>query len=98
MGNTKTKTQEEHKMKKLNVYDVYLDDGRDVFKCTIPAENKAAAKRYVTGNGEVVAIKDCALQDIDTNCLADTLRRNGWGQTEIDVIIRTLHACGLERH
>ena len=31
-------------MKKLNVYDVYLDDGRDTFKCTIPAENKAAAK------------------------------------------------------
>ena len=85
-------------MKKLNVYDVYLDDGRDVFKCTIPAENKTAAKRYVAGNGEVVAIKDCSLQDIDTNCLADTLRRNGWGQTEIDVITRTLHACGLERH
>lgn len=84
-------------MKKLNIYEVYLDDGRDTFKCTIPAENKAAAKKYVAGNGEVVAIRDCDLQDIDTNFLADTLRRNGLGQKEIDVIVRALQTCGLDR-
>lgn len=84
-------------MKKLNIYDVYLDDGRDVFKCTIPAESKAAAKRYVVGNGEVVAIKDCPVQNINLNCLVDTLHRDGWGNAEIDIITRTLQACGLER-
>lgn len=84
-------------MKKMNVYDVYLDDGHDVFKCVIPAESKAAAKRYVAGNGDVVAIKDCLVQDIDLNCLADTLRRSGWGRAEIDIITRALTTCGLDR-
>lgn len=84
-------------MKKLNIYDVYLDDGTNVFKCTVPAENKAGAKKYVAGNGEVVAIKDADLQDIDTHCLSQTLRADGWGQQEIDVIVRVLDICGLER-
>lgn len=84
-------------MKKLTVYDVYLDDGRDAIKVTIPAENKAAAEKYVAGNGEVVAIRECDLQDIDLTCLTDTLRQNGWGRKEIHVICRTLQICGLAR-
>lgn len=84
-------------MRKLNIYDVYLDDGRSTLKITIPAESKTAATKYVAGNGEVVAVRPCSLQDIDTEFLADTLRRDGWGQTEIDTITRTLQICGLER-
>ena len=30
-------------MKKLHVYDVYLDDGRDCLKVTVPAESKKDA-------------------------------------------------------
>ena len=44
-------------MKKLHVYTVYMDDG-DAFKVTIPAESEAAAKEYVAGNGDVIAVKD----------------------------------------
>ncbi len=84
-------------MKKLHVYDVYCDDGVDVFKILVPAENKKAAENYVQGNGEVIAIKDSPLQDIDCDCLADTLRRNGWGQAEISLITRALRMAGLER-
>lgn len=83
-------------MKKMHVYTVYMDDG-DAFKVTIPAVSEAAAKEYVAGNGDVIAIKDAPIQDIDTVCLADTLRRGGWGQMEIDVITRTLAAVGLDR-
>ena len=83
-------------MKKMHVYTVYMDDG-DAFKVTIPAVSEAAAKEYVAGNGDVIAIKDAPIQDIDTGCLADTLRRGGWGQMVIDVITRTLAAVGLER-
>lgn len=83
-------------MKKMHVYTVYMDDG-DAFKVTIPAVSEASAKEYVAGNGDVIAIKDAPIQDIDTGCLADTLRRGGWGQMEIDVITRTLVAVGLER-
>lgn len=52
-------------MKKLTVYDVYLDDGYDAIKVTVPAESKKAAADYTTGNGEVVAIRESPLQDID---------------------------------
>ena len=84
-------------MKKFRIYSVYLDDGHDTMKITVPAESKAAAKRFVEGNGEIVAIKDSELQDINLGCLADTLARNGWGQMEIDVITRTLMMVGLDR-
>lgn len=84
-------------MKKLHVYDVYCDDGVTVIKVTVPAESKKSAAEYAQGNGEVVAIKDCDLQDINCDCLADTLRRTGWGEKEISVITRTLCMAGLER-
>lgn len=85
-------------MKTFKVYDVYMDDGRDVFKVVIPAESKQAATKAVSGNGEVVKIRENAMvQNIDCNALADTLRKDGWGDTEIQVITRTLAAVGLER-
>ena len=67
-------------MKKLNVYSVYLDDGKDVFRVTVPAASKKDAAEYVRGNGDVVAIKPADLQDIDLDALADTLKRAQWGQ------------------
>ena len=81
----------------MNVYDMYMDDGHNTFKVTVPAFSKKDAKEYVQGNGEVVAINPSELQDIDLNCLADTLKRSGWGQQEIDVITRALAQIGLER-
>ena len=35
-------------MKKLNVYSVYLDDGKDVFRVTVPA----ATEKPPTENGQ----------------------------------------------
>ena len=96
----KTNTSHEPKgttMKKLNVYSVYLDDGKDVFRVTVPAASKKDAAEYVRGNGNVVAIKPADLQDIDLDALADTLKRAQWGQMEIDIITRALAACGLDR-
>lgn len=85
-------------MKKFTVYNVYLDDGNDVYKIVVPAESEAEAIKYCEGNGEIIAVKKNDLvQDIDTACLADYLRRGGWGRTEIDIITRTLAMCGFER-
>ena len=80
-------------MKKLNVYSVYLDDGKDVFRVTVPAASKKDAAEYVRGNGDVVAIKPADLQGIDLDALADTLKRAQWGQMEIDIITRALEAA-----
>lgn len=84
-------------MKKMTVYSVYLDDGEDAFRVVVPATSKKEAAAYVAGNGEIVAINPAPLQNIDLDCLANTLKRSGWGQMEIDIITRTLAACGLER-
>ena len=84
-------------MKKLNVYNVYLDDGGNCLRITVPAESRTAAKEYCSGNGEIIAAKLADLQDINLDSLADTLRRCAWGQMEIDVITRTLDLCGLRR-
>ena len=43
-------------MKKLTVYNVYLDDGKSAFRVTVPAASKKEAADYVQGNGDVVAI------------------------------------------
>lgn len=83
---------------KMNVYDVYLDDGRDAFKITIPAVTAKAAEKYCEGNGEVIMTRlNPMIQDIDLDCLANTLRKDGWGQMEIDIITRALSQVGLER-
>lgn len=84
-------------MKSWKVYDLYIDDGKCVWKTNIPAPTKKAAQEFVSGNGEVVQIKESDLQDIDIDCLSDTLARGGWGQAEINVITRTLMALGLDR-
>lgn len=84
-------------MKRMSVYDLYMDDGHSTFKVTVPATSVKSAKEYVQGNGDVVAVKPSELQDIDTGFLADTLKRAQWGQQEIDIIVRALAQCGLAR-
>lgn len=86
-------------MKKMTVYDVYLDDGHNALKVTVPAESKSAAEKYVEGNGEVIAIRENPdIQDIHLGCLADTLLQHGWGRLEVDIITRALAQVGLDRH
>lgn len=83
---------------KMTVYTVYMDDGMDCFKVTVPAFSKEDAIKYVSGNGEVIAIRENDLvQDIDLSRLSDTLANNGWELTEINVITRALRTVGLDR-
>ncbi len=86
-------------MKGVKVFDVYMEDGTNIYKTTVPAESKKAAERYIESEygAEIVATKDSPLQDIDINYLSETLSRNGWGKMEIEVITRTLVLAGLER-
>lgn len=76
---------------KLKKFMVYLDDGRDAFRCAIPAASEKKAREYVQGNGEVVAVKDVTAEyPIDANKVAVALAAASFGQTEIDLIVRTL--------
>ena len=61
-GANKTKEKEKRKniMKNqtMKIYTVYLEDGENCYKLTIPAFTKEQAIQYTAGNGEVIAIKE----------------------------------------
>lgn len=73
-----------------------IDDGRNCFKLAIPAEDEASARKYATGNGEIIAVKDVTGEyPISLDCVSDALKVCGFGQTEIDLILRTLSFCEI---
>ena len=77
---------------KLKKYFVYLDDGSDdVLKVAIPAKNENDARDYCNGNGEVIAVREVSERyPIDADAVAKALINAGFGQTETDLITRTL--------
>ena len=80
----------------LRKFMVYLDDGRDVYKIAVPAENENDAKEYCRGNGEVIAVKDVTEEyPIDEDKVATALRTSGFGDIEVKLITRALHMCGI---
>ena len=75
----------------MKKYMVYMDDGRDCFKVAVPAVNEKAARKYVEGNGEVIAIKDVTEDfPISLDKVAQALKNAQFGQIEIDLITRCL--------
>ena len=75
----------------MKKYIVYMDDGRDCFKVAVPAVNEKAAKKYVEGNGEVVAVKDVTKDfPISLDKVVQALKSAQFGQIEIDFISRCL--------
>ena len=83
-------------MKKIRKYMVYVETRDDVFKVAIPAESKAQAVKFAQGNGEIVAVKDITDEyQIGIGHVVEALERYGFGETETDLIMRTLLDCGL---
>ena len=84
-------------MTALRKYFVYLDDNsEDVLKVAIPAKDEADARDYVNGNGEVIAIRDVTERyPISADDVARALKNAGFGQTEVDLITRTLQATSI---
>ncbi|MCC8077601.1 MAG: hypothetical protein LIO60_04525 [Oscillospiraceae bacterium] len=75
----------------MKKYMVYMDDGRDCFKVAVPAKNEKAARDYVMGNGEVIAVKDITDEyPISLDKISDALKKAQFGQTEIDLVLRCL--------
>lgn len=75
----------------MKKYMVYLDDGETCFKIAVPATNEKKAKEYVSGNGNVIAIRDITEEfPIDLDKVTQALRLASFGNTEIDLITRCL--------
>lgn len=66
-------------------------DAGIVIKWLVPAANEKAARKYVEGNGEVIAVKDITDDyPISLDKVVQALRNAQFGQTEIDLITRCL--------
>lgn len=75
----------------MKKYMVYMDDERDCFKVAVPAKTEKEARKYVEGNGEVIAVKDITKDfPISLEKVADALKKAQFGQIEIDLITRCL--------
>ena len=76
----------------MKKYIVYMDDGRDCFKVAVPAVSEKAVRKYVEGNGEVVAVKDVTKDfPINLDKVVQALKSAQFGQIEIDFISRCLY-------
>lgn len=81
---------------KLRKYMVYMDDGHDCFKLAIPAKDETHARELVSGNGDVISVKDVTGEyPISLDSVSNALLSLGFGRTEIDLILRTLSICDI---
>lgn len=81
---------------KLKKFMVYIDDGKNCFKEAVPAKDEKSAMEYLSGNGEVIAVKDITDDyPISPDCVYDALKAKGFGEIEIDLIIRTLQRTDI---
>ena len=75
----------------MKKYMAYVDDGRNCFRVAVPAANEKAARKYVEGNGEIIAIKDITNDfPISLDKVAQALKAAQFGQVEIELITRCL--------
>ena len=75
----------------MKKYMVYMDDGKSCFKVAVPAKTEKAAREYVKGNGEIIAVKDVTEEfPISAEKVANALFSANFGEIEMDLIIRCL--------
>lgn len=79
---------------KMKAFFVYIEDGHDVFKVIVPAIDEEDARNYVSGNGEVILVKEAHVQ-IDQYKLGEVLHNGGFSALEADLISRVLMRVGL---
>lgn len=75
----------------MKKYMVYMESGNDLYKVAVPADSEKKAREYVNGNGDVLLVKDVTEEYyIDAYKVAGTLLDAGFGEKEVDFIVRTL--------
>ena len=83
-------------MKKWNVFKVYAEDSKDVYKMIIPSSSKKEAEKYVESGGlEVIKIVEMPYLKINTDFLSQLLNKEGFDSDGIDVICRVIQMIGL---
>ena len=77
-------------------YFVYLDYGDDVLKIAVPSKNESDARKFVEGNGEIIAIKEVTDEiKISSHKVLTALHDAGIDRTKVDFIVRALYEIGI---
>lgn len=83
---------------------VYIDGGTDhdgndiLMKIAVPAKDEQDARDYVSGNGEIVSVRDVSDEyRISSSRVYDALEKANFTQHEIDYIVRTLQRTEMVR-
>ena len=83
---------------------VYVDGGTDhdgndiLMKIAVPAKDEQDARDYVSGNGEIIAVRDVSDEyRISASRIYDALEKANFTQHEIDFIVRTLQRTEIAR-
>lgn len=82
---------------RMKVFKVYMEDivSDECFKVIVPAFSEEDAIEYVSGNGEIISIKETTDYSISESKLTDTLKSSGYGKAETMIITRALSQIGL---
>lgn len=85
------------RMEKKKVYKVYMEDTvtDECYKVIVPAYSEEEAIEFVSGNGDVISIKETSDYPISESKLFDTLKSSGYGKVETEIITRALYQIGL---
>ena len=81
-------------MKAWKIYKITMEDRDSVFNLVIPAPSKQAAIDYVSGNGEIILIREDDYP-ISKEKVANALLSYGFGKAETDIVTRALNQIGL---
>ena len=83
-------------MVKMKIFNVYLDDGRNVFKVRVPAFDEKQAIDYCDGDGEVIAVaEETEFPYVLCSWLAEQLTKTDMNADEQLLITRIVENCGL---
>lgn len=83
-------------MVKMKIFNVYIDDGQNVFKIRVPAFDEKQAIDYCNGNGGVVAVREeIEFPYVYCNWLAEQLQKTDMTADEQLLITSIVENCGL---
>ena len=81
---------------KLRKYFVFVDDDDNAMKIAVPAQNEKEARDFVTGNGEIIAVKDVTESfEIPSTKVWEALEKGGFTDQQRDFLYRTLYRTGI---
>lgn len=85
----------------MKLYEIIIDDGKDVYKSLQVAKGKKDLINKVGGNGEIVRIKDVSkeyLTEESAELLDETLLKAGWGYAERKILCDLLLNFYYDNH